>query len=485
MVPGDAAGRRDAPDHDPKALPRAIVSLAIGLLLFRTFLIEPSHVPTGSMAPHRLGVHLPLRCPECRFDFAVGIGQDGSPSRPICPNCGLRTFPSLAGQPAQAGDRLWISKGDLALRSPRRWDEVVFYAPGSPFTPHLKRIAGLPGEKVRIVDGDVFADGARVRKSRDVRQRMSVLVFDQDHPPPERKRPDRWRFDVENPVPAYSSTRWQLKRDAAGRQGFFLEPPEAPADRTGSMPMDWLNYRHFCPILGDYGPVRDFLAYDGPDDGQGHVVGDLWFTARVAWSPDQKTAAVLVFRLTNAETDIRVTFRGPISHTPGEDENYPVYLGTVSIDGETVVTRRFEDRRTALTFAKFPGGHDVEMSWVDHRFEFLVNGQPLFDPVEIDEKPPRRPDERFRDSPVGIGVRGSGASVQSFRLYRDIHYTNRLATEPVIGHGVREDVELPADSYFVLGDDSAHSVDSRFFEAGPAVPKSALIGRPIGQGRVP
>jgi len=347
----------------------------------------------------------------------------------------------------------------------------------------LKRIAGLPGEKVRVADGDVFANGVRVRKSRDVRHRMSVLVFDQDHPPPEGKRPDRWRFDVEKAVADYASTRWQPKRKADGMSGFFLEAPEPPADSAGSMPMDWLNYRHFCPILGDYGPVRDFLAYDGPDDGQGHVVGDLWFTARVAWLPEHDAESLLVFRLTNAETDIRVTFQELADRKPGE--NWGAYEGRITIDGATVQERRISDRSTALMFAKFPGGHDVEMSWVDRRLEFRIDGELLFDPVEIDEKPPRRPDERFRDSPVGFGVRGSGASVQSFRLYRDIHYTNRLATEPVIGHGVREKVELPADGYFVLGDDSAHSVDSRFFEAGPVVPRSSLIGRPIGRGRVP
>jgi signal peptidase I len=483
MVPGDTAPGRDTPEHDPKALPRAIVCLAISLLLIRTFLIEPSHVPTGSMAPHRLGLHIPVRCPECRFGFAVGLGPDGSPARPICPNCGLRTFPNLAGQPARPGDRLWISKADLAFRRPERWDEVVFYAPGSPFTPHLKRIAGLPGEKVRIVDGDIFADGVRVRKSREERQRMSVLVFDQDHQPPEGKRPDRWRFEVEKPVAAYPSTHWQPKRNPAGLPGFFLEPPERPADFEGSMPIDWLNYRHFCPILGDYGPVRDFLAYDGPDDGQGHVVGDLWFAARVKWQPNSDPNAAIEFRLTNAETEIRVTLQELVERKPGE--NWGAFLVRITIDGETIQERRISDRSTALMFAKFPGGHDVEMSWVDHRLEFRVAGELLFEPVEIDEKPPRRPDERFRDSPVGIGVRGSGAAVDSFRLYRDIHYTNRLATEPVIAHGVREDVELPPDGYFVLGDDSAHSVDSRFFEAGPAVPKSALIGRPIGQGRVP
>lgn len=473
------------PASDLRTSVRTIASLIIALLCIRTFVVEPSHVPTGSMAPHRLGLHLSPECPACRFHFALGIGSDGAPARPICPNCGFRQFPAIENLPVQAGDRLWISKADIALRTPQRWEEVVFYAPGQPFTPHLKRIVGLPGERLRIVDGDLYADGVRLRKPADVRRRMSAIVFDMSYMADEGQRPGRWRYEVENPVPAYASTRWKLESNAAGlpalRLGRVAEKGESASQRL----FDWADYRHFCPIRNDYGPVRDFLAYDGPDDGQGHVLSDLWFAARLKWEPDSdlNLEPTFQFRLTTPETDIRVTLRKVVESVPGA--NPVAYHGRVTIDGVTRVESRLSGRSTDLLFAGFPGGHDVEMSCVDHRFEFRIAGRLMFDAIDLDARPPRKPDERFRDSPVGFGVRGGSATVESFRLYRDIHYTNRLATEPVMGHGVRDDAELPADGFFVLGDDSAHSVDSRFFEAGPAVPKSAMIGRPIGRGRVP
>ncbi len=484
MTGGKAAPRpHDSPKREFAVFLRAIPGLTIAILLVRVFLIEPSHVPTGSMAPHRLGDHVAYVCPDCGFGFAAGFGPDGIPVSPICPNCGTRRFDVANRLQAQAGDRLWISKAEWNFFAPARWDEVVFYAPGSPLTPHLKRIAGLPGEKVRIEDGDIFADGVRMRKAEGDRKRMSVLVFEMDKQAKEGSRPDRWRFDLENPNAGYPSTRWKPIRSPLGHMALRIEPPAGEVAGAVDSSMDWANYRHFCPIADDYGPVRDFLAYDGPDDGLGHVVGDLWYSARVKWMPRPERHAEIQFRLTTPGSDIRVTLQQLVERKPGE--SWGAYLGRVTIDGETIVERRISDRSTALTFAKFPGGHDVEMSWVDRRFEFRIAGKLILGPVDLEDLSTRRPDERFRDSPVGFGVRGGEAAVESFRLYRDIHYTNRLATEPVIGHGVREDVNLPPDGYFVLGDDSAHSVDSRFFEAGPVVPRSALIGRPIGEGRKP
>ncbi|MBI1325223.1 hypothetical protein GC170_18820 [bacterium] len=483
MTPGDAtAPPLDEPKRDLAIFLRVFVSLTISLTIVRAFLFEPSHVPTGSMAPHRLGDHLSYVCQDCDFEFAVGIGVEGVPARPICPNCGSRRFDGNVEPSVRSGDRIWIDKSCWNLSAPGRWDEVVFYAPGSPLTPHLKRVVGLPGEKVRIADGDVFAGGVRLRKSEIERKRMSVLVFDMTKQAKEGVRPGRWRFEVENPSDSYASTRWMSDRNSDAQTVLRIDPPHEVRELGSAQPLDWLNYRHFCPILDDYGPVRDFLSYDGPDDGQGHVVGDLWFSALIKWQTDPERDPAIQFRLTTPETDIRVTLQELVERQRGE--NWGAYLGRIMIDGVTIAERRISDRSTALIFAKFPGGQEVEMSWVDHRFEFRIAGRLIFAPFDLDDKPPRRPDERFRDSPVGFGVRGSSATVESFRLYRDIHYTNRLATEPVIGHGVREDVELPPDGYFVLGDDSAHSVDSRFFEAGPVVPRSAMIGRPIGQGKM-
>ena len=83
------------------------------------------------------------------------------------------------------------------------------------------------------------------------------------------------------------------------------------------------------------------------------------------------------------------------------------------------------------------------------------------------------------ESPVALGVRGGAVEVTDLRIYRDIYYTSSLANTPRHSHGMATAVKLGTDEYFVLGDNSPVSNDSRFWNEGPVVRGSMFVGRPF------
>ena len=72
-------------------------------------------------------------------------------------------------------DRLFINKFAYNFEQIERDDVVVFYYPRDPQKSYIKRVIGLPGDTVRIVDGQVYVNGTAVdepyvpARYRDVR----------------------------------------------------------------------------------------------------------------------------------------------------------------------------------------------------------------------------------------------------------------------------------------------------------------------------
>ena len=161
---------------------RSAIDLAIGfviaVILLRTFILEGYLISTGSMAPGLLGFHRRIACPSCRYDFAFGVAfddsvdenspvitePDGSRRYATCPNCGQINI-DVSGVPNSHGDQLLVQKHVYDFRQPRRWEVVVFRNPASPGEAYVKRVAGLPGDRIQIINGDVFINGQLARKN--------------------------------------------------------------------------------------------------------------------------------------------------------------------------------------------------------------------------------------------------------------------------------------------------------------------------------
>lgn len=120
--------------------------IAVALALFiRWTVAEPFRIPSGSMEPTLHGDPRLMRGDRVFVNkFVYGWRY---------PLNGTR-LPFTDSQINYAGDRLWHGK------DPQRWDIVVFKTveENALHTTLVKRIVGLPGERIHIADGKVYAN---------------------------------------------------------------------------------------------------------------------------------------------------------------------------------------------------------------------------------------------------------------------------------------------------------------------------------------
>ncbi len=268
-----------------------VESLVFALLLaffIKTFEAEAFVIPTGSMAPTLKGRHKDLFCDQCGFRFQVNASEemDNSTNRPsssrvvggTCPQCG---FTSFFGEktPSFNGDRILVSKCTFDDRPVHRWDVSVFRAPAEPKINFIKRIVGLPNERLRIQYGDIFVqkklpdgqygDFEIMRKPLTNLQQMLQTVYDNDYPLKENIYklgwPKRW-YDLLSDS-GQGVTAWvELNKGKSFQFGGDVVKNSGDSIRTlraASQPMIdpdsgnlagvyWLRYRHIVPSSQDW-----------------------------------------------------------------------------------------------------------------------------------------------------------------------------------------------------------------------------------------
>jgi signal peptidase I len=110
--------------------------------VIRTFVIEPFKIPSGSMKPNLLV-----------GDFLFVSKWNYGYSRYSFP-FGLAPF-----------------SGKIFEKNPERGDIIVFKLPGQENINYVKRLLGLPGETIKVMDGEVFIkknDSANFEKLNQV-----------------------------------------------------------------------------------------------------------------------------------------------------------------------------------------------------------------------------------------------------------------------------------------------------------------------------
>jgi signal peptidase I len=442
----------------PATLPTAarvadiVQTVLTGLILafvFRAFWVEPFIIPTGSMAQTLLGAHATQTCPACgwEFDFAPlsttsPTGTDFvCPPEVICPNCHLRLPVTPASTAPLAGDRILVHKWPYTLHGllkPRRWEVIVFRDPADPQQHYIKRLVGLPGETVEIVDGDVFINGRIARKPPEVQRALWLVVFDQAHFPRSDSQSGR--------VP-----RWTA-----------LDPPQPDGRGWSGLDRRVVRYDGLdattrrVTFNSDAAPeyLLDLYAYNrrssGAFVGDVRVIGELTFEAGQGFCRWELVRSPCPFYAeVHRDGLLRLSTEDP--ERPGRE-----------LVLRSQVRSAFTPRRPVL----------VEFGHLDYRVYLKIDDREVFSTTDAEYGPQL---ERLRASPRGSPIRLRLAAqnlrltVRGLRVDRDVHYTTRSGPEYHASTG--SPFALKAGEYFVLGDNSPNSHDSReWTEVGRHLP---------------
>lgn len=325
-------------------------------------------------------------------------------------------MPSLLGdEPAhhQQGDRILVDKFVAMRRNPRRYEVWVFQYPLNRGRNFIKRVAGLPGEWLRIVDGDLWA-------STDEGETWAI----QRKPPGAR---DQLLFPY-YPRPVDDEEAF------AGRGSWEVSPGWRVSEREGIFKVDARE-----DIASDLRFMRQVLPYPEVDRGRGGdtpFVGDV----RVRFDLAVERAGRLTIYLTEHGRKHRLVL--------GKDESHAVIVRRENREHRFPINVRLkDDERLSVSFAN-----------VDDTLVIDIDGDvveiPFPDPGTEPEEPLMYGDGVQWKHEIVLEAQGLNATLTDLRIDRDVYYD---ADTP----SPRKIWKIPEGHFFMLGDNTQSSKDSR------------------------
>ena len=490
----------------------SIVVAFILAFVFRAFMIEAFVIPTGSMAPGLHGAHAQHRCTLCSYSFSYGLREEirlptgqtqtGSLSHVgfsvKCPNCGFDgggnsklNTPENPVVP-NGGDRILVFKwpydlgGDLL--GPKRWDVVVFKDPEDGDTNFIKRLIGLPGEALQILDGDIYTAPIDVLPEA-IRNTLSIS------PPvgnPETRRLTQAQLEqlagllrIQRKTRMAQDSLWMLHYDHD-----FIPDPVVTAS-PGFTPPAW---KPQLPDAGSWDARHPIVRFTPKTEGEQwlHLVGkpivdsygynDL-SANRVPYTPRYVGDVQLKFVLTPLDMGGYMSFY--LSKGPDE------FIARIESDGRAVLQRIgpggvMIELAHGQTAPLYPGRSlSIEFENLDYRVALRIDEAEVLattdsqyapNPVELLRTYGR--DDSRSIAKIRIGASGMPLEIRHLTVYRDVYYRsdcylderdlenrpNPYANQPGWGTTLNP-ILLRKDppDYYCLGDNSPQSKDARLW----------------------
>lgn len=330
----------------------------------------------------------------------------------------------------EAGESVLVGYGQKELK---RYDLIVLQMPNEK-KPKVKRVVGLPGESVQLMNGDLVVNGARIPldeprpplvgvfdDSRDLVEEWFQMGSTQMNP--WKKTQEGWHLAATDVASgAAAGTMFFSRRLTAGHLG---DDPEGASGGTSAA-----DCVLSCELrLGQEPAELNFVLREQGDT----------FRAELRF---EKEGA--------AKVQILQRWRG------GEE--------LLLSEGELGMPAK---GWTALRFGNIDNTIFFELSAPNAEPQALVAG-PVSNHIDPSDRLAKGETYGHR---VGFGGAAGEADFRKIRVLKDLHYTDRGT------YGSTEPVRLGPREFFVLGDNSPESRDGR--DWGP-VSDEVILGRPLG-----
>src|SRR4051812_9154754 len=570
-APTKAAPKAPAPPVQSHAIRETVESIVIAFVLaflFRTFEAEAFVIPTGSMAPTLMGRHKDVYCPKCGYRYQVSASEEESevPGRPtadciagMCPMCHyvLPMRPDLpegvpekhqgkiAAQPSYNGDRILVNKYLYTFADPNRWDVVVFKFPGDAKVNYIKRLVGLPGENLRIYQGDVFAskkpkpansDYEIIRKPPAKILAMRQLVHDTNYDPAELDAagwPLRWHSQPQSNEPA-----WAVEKTNSGKDLRETYSVEASKDAVS-----WLRYENLTPTYrvwqdianaNERGQTQPLFSDADRSQFRRLVMDSNPYDGRVIHNPAASNLAIEPRRqglhwvgelMVEADVESQSDSGELLLDLVEGGRHFSCHIDLANGDAKLAIDTDPTFGPKAKTSVMGTAKHRLALSNIDDQLMLWVDGKVVsfdsettYDVNRVfgsrESIRPRTSDRDLGDfAPAGVGGRGAKLTVNRLRVWRDLYYIaddwqrsfenvvtdfnhpfderlEQLASDPTLWNRFSErnkaDFSINDDQLFVMGDNSAESSDARLWRRSDStrgIPGGAYLERRLLIGK--
>jgi signal peptidase I len=379
-------GAADSKDNQPRRPWRdnieAVTMAIVMAVMLKYFIVEAYKIPTGSMQPTLMG------------NDETGIF-----------------------------DRIIVDKLSFHFRDPERFEVVVFKYPLDRSKNFIKRLCGMPGEWMKIENGDLWTRKGDADEWKILRRPPGVQREVWKRIDPEDGRYSNWKT---------TSARWTShSRDAV----------EARGDGTARIPNDEGsivdNYSDGYPgKLGRMISGRHPGGHPG-----GHPVGDLRVEGKVEALAGCRLVTV---ELREGSRRYKLEIPGPAA---SDDAKPAIRTEGLPTSREwTLPTSTVAERAW-----KLPAKKSIRFAAqnMDDMLELDLDGDKTLE-LEI----PAAADQK---SSITLKQEGEGADFSDLETFRDIYYTNEAKVTQF---------KIPDDCYVMLGDNTQDSSDSREWQFG-------------------